>query len=315
METCGGFRFWVWPPATPHWQRPSTTSPGTHKNPVSRARALELAWYFTSYGRKWGVDPWLAVSVACQESIFRDRPARVKVRRCRTVVRDGVATRRCRRVWAGERGMMQMIPGYSKEAFFACKGRRWDDVEELQDTETSICVGLWMMARRKRKVRWRSSKGLSFQSKGIRRRWVPHYAPCSRRQRRFCRHGNRRLCARYWWIGSYNWGSHKVLCGRISRTVDFAGYPIRVLRRYKHIVRKFRQDQAEVSGIKAPAGGGEKLDLSSSPAWAQAPSSTAPDETRAQESGAQREQRAPASGEGVETSCVSPQVGSQSSTK
>jgi hypothetical protein len=214
-----------------------------HKNPLRPARVRRLTRYFLRYGRLWGVDPWLAASIACQESIFRDHPRKVRVRRCRTVFRRGRVRTVCRDVWGGERGIMQMIPAYSKQGFYACTGRHWKDPDELSRTKISICVGIWMLARRRHKIAVRHRAGKSFRCRGGDHKYTRHYAPCNRRQRRFCRHGPRALCRRFWWAASYNWGSHKVVCGRITKGIDFAGYPIRVIRRYAHIVKKFRYDR------------------------------------------------------------------------
>jgi hypothetical protein len=209
--------------------------------PVSGQRAAALARWFVKYGSAWRVDPLLAASVALQESHFRDRPSRCYVTKCRTKIdsKTGSAVEVCKRVWPGERGMLQIIPRYARASFTACKGRSWRDPDELYDTETNICVGMHLMAKRRRAVR----KRRLFVARGHKHRWRRHFKPCSYRQRRFCNNGNRRLCAKHWWIASWNWGSHRVYCRRVSK-FDHAGYPIRVLRRYARLVRKFRRKKA-----------------------------------------------------------------------
>ena len=78
-----------------------------HHNPLKNRRVRTLVKHFQRFGKRWNIDPWLAVSIACQESVFRDQPRRIKIRRCATEIRRGTARRVCKMVWAGERGVMQ----------------------------------------------------------------------------------------------------------------------------------------------------------------------------------------------------------------
>lgn len=222
-----------------------------HKNPVQKARSVTLAQCFIKYGRRWSVDPWLAASVACQESIFKDRPRRIRIRRCKTSIRRGVAFNDCRSVWAGERGVMQVIPAYVKEGFVACKGRPWKSQDELSETDVAVCVGVWLMARKRNRIWKKIRRGLAFKVRGGGFDWSRSYHPCSKRQKQFCHNGNKGLCRRFWWVASYNWGSHKILCGRIDRTIDFEGYPIRIIRRYKTIVTMFGKGVKSLHGSSA----------------------------------------------------------------
>ncbi len=207
-----------------------------HGNPLSVERAEELAALFYRYGRRWKVNPYLVASIACQESIFRTYPRKVKVRRCRTVVVAGRAETRCEEYWAGERGMMQIIPSYVLEGYRACTGRRrlhrWSD---LTPAEVNVCVGSWLLARKREAILDRMRRGKAFMVRGGEGSWKRHYAPCSRRHRHFCKGPMAQVCRRYWWVASYNWGSHQLLCGRTARGIDFAGYPIRVLGRLAYI--------------------------------------------------------------------------------
>lgn len=205
------------------------------KRKISRRRAMLLARLFDKYGRLWNVDPWLAVSVSFQESGFRDKPRRVKVWRCRKIP-GGEA---CVNKWPGDRGLLQIIPKYARDSFTACRELVTGDPWDLYDTETSVCVGVHLMASRRASIAARTQKRRSFMARGSRYRWLRRYAPCGTRQIRFCRNGYRRLCRKFWWIASWNWGSHRVFCGGRWQ-YDFPGYPIRVLKRYRRIVAKFR---------------------------------------------------------------------------
>jgi hypothetical protein len=211
------------------------------KNPVSEARARMLARYFRRYGKLWNVDPWLAITIACQESIFRDHPPKILVHRCRTVVRRGEPVRRCRKVWPGERGLMQIIPVYSEEAFFACEGRRWDRKDELIETRINVCAGIWTLAARRKALEDRQRINRAFIVRGSDRNWMQRFVPCGPYQLRFCRN-NEELCRRFWWVASYNWGVHRVICSRTSRKFNFSAYPIRIIKLYKLIVSKFRKE-------------------------------------------------------------------------
>jgi len=215
-----------------------------HGSPVAEIRAKELAGYFRRYGAKWHVDPWLAASIACQESIFRDYPRKVKVRRCRTIVRNGRAETECHRVWAGERGMMQVIFWYVRDAYRACTGKRLKHASQLVHTETNICVGTWLMAHKRDKILARMRKRRPFVVRGAGAKWSRRYHACSSRQRHFCRGRFKPYCEKFWWVASYNWGSHQLICGRTRRAIDYAGYPMRVLRRYAFITHKFRGGEA-----------------------------------------------------------------------
>ncbi|MCD6498870.1 MAG: hypothetical protein J7M25_11305 [Deltaproteobacteria bacterium] len=215
-----------------------------HGSPIAETRAKELAGYFRHYGAKWHVDPWLAASIACQESIFRNYPRKVKVRRCRTIVRNGRAVTECHRVWAGERGMMQVIFWYVRDAYRACTGKRLKHASQLVHTETNICVGTWLMAQKRNKILARMRAGRPFVVRGAGAKWSRRYRACSKRQRHFCRGRFKPYCDRLWWVASYNWGSHQLICGRTSRAIDYAGYPIRVIRRYVFITHKFQGGEA-----------------------------------------------------------------------
>jgi hypothetical protein len=207
--------------------------------PVERSRARLLSRLFRKYGKMWGVDPWIAVSIAFQESRFSDRPRPVHVTRCRTKIADGMAVEVCRKVWPGERGLMQVIPRWARTSFMACKGRSWKDPDELEDTETNVCVGMHLMAKRRARIRTTMRHRRLFVVRGASWRYQYAWKPCSPRQRRFCRNGNSALCRRLWWVASWNWGSHRLFCGRVRSRFDPQGYPIKVLRRYKMLVRKF----------------------------------------------------------------------------
>jgi hypothetical protein len=218
-------------------ERAITWLRNTSKMPVAKKRARDLARWFRKYGAMWKVDPWVAVAIAHQESHFRDRPPHLMITRCRTKFVDGSAVEICRKVWPGERGLMQVIPRWARKSFMACKGRSWKDPDELYDTETNICVGMHLLAARRAKIRDTMAKRRLFIVRGA--KWNYQYAwkPCSWRQRKFCR-GNAPLCARMWWVASWNWGSHRLYCGGRNR-FDTQGYPIKVLKRYKLIVKKF----------------------------------------------------------------------------
>jgi len=73
--------------------------------------------------------------------------------------------------------------------------------------------------------------------------WLKRYAPCSKRHRHFCEGDMAEVCRRYWWVASYNWGSHQLLCGQTARGIDFTGYPIRVLGRLAYIWKRFAPDR------------------------------------------------------------------------
>lgn len=208
------------------------------KMPMKRSRAAELSRLFRKYGRMWKVDPWIGVSIAMQESHFRDRPPPLKITRCKTKIVDGSAIEICRKYWPGERGMMQVIPRWARSSFMACKGGSWKDPDELEDTETNICVGMHLLARRRARIRKTMRKRRLFVVRGASWRYQRVWKPCSWRQRKFCKNGNLALCKRMWWVASWNWGSHRLFCGGRNRW-DTQGYPIKVLKRYKLIVKKF----------------------------------------------------------------------------
>lgn len=202
---------------------------------IPKKRAALLARLFVKYGKIWKVNPWIAASVAYQESKFTDKPKKLLVERCKKVWDDAYGeVEICKIKWPGERGMMQVVPKYARDSFSACKGRSWNDPNEMQDTETNVCVSMHLMAARRSRVRTRRS----FVLRGGRGRRTYRHAPCGPRQRKFCRK-HRALCKKFWWVASWNWGSHRVICTSRGR-YDFAGYPIRVLKRYKRIVGKFR---------------------------------------------------------------------------
>ena len=211
-----------------------------HNNPLSVERAEHLAALFYRYGRRWGVNPYLVASIACQESIFRSYPRKVRVRRCRTVIRQGRAETLCENYWAGERGMMQVIPSYVREGYRLCTGRRrWRRLSDLTPAEVNVCVGAWLLARKRKAILDRMRRGKGFIVRGAETSWRSRYAPCSRRHRHFCEGDNAETCRRYWWVASYNWGSHQLLCGPTARGIDFTGYPIRVLGRLAYIWKHF----------------------------------------------------------------------------
>jgi hypothetical protein len=221
-----------------------------NKGHMTEKRARLLSGYFREYGRRWGIDPWLAVSIARAESHFRDYPP--KVRKCRIVLLNTGFAKKCNLVWKGERGLMQLIPKYSKQAFIACKGRPWEKLAELSDSKTSICAGMWLMRYRRDKIARKQRERRFFKWRCGRYPYTRRYGPCTGRQRRFCRR-NPTVCKKFWWVASYNWGTHQVICGRIKRNLDFAGYPIRVLGRYKKIVAKFRAT-ATTPTVRGPKG-------------------------------------------------------------
>lgn len=209
------------------------------KLPIKEKRAKRLAHLFRKYGRMWKVDPWVGVSIAQQESHFRDHPPPVLVKRCKTRIVDGNTVEICRKVWPGDRGMMQIIPRWARSSFMACKGRSWHDPDELEDTETNICVAMHLLAKRRARIQKQMKQKRFFHVRGVpKRRYQRTWKPCSPRQLRFCR-SNRGLCKRLWWVASWNWGWHRLFCGGRSR-FDTQGYPIKVLRRYKMIVSKFK---------------------------------------------------------------------------
>lgn len=212
-----------------------------HHNPLNKARSQQLARWFWKYGNRWAVDPWMAVSIACQESIFKDRPRKIFVNRCKTVIDGDRAIQICRKVWGGEYGMMQVVPTYAKPSFRACKGRKWKTTRELHDTETNLCVSIHLMAARRGRIRKRIRRRIPFMLRGAKGNWTRRYSPCSRRHRKFCKNGNKAYCKRWWWVASWNWGSHRVICNRVSKQHDFAGYPIRVIGRYRKIVERFKK--------------------------------------------------------------------------
>ena len=206
--------------------------------PVKEKRAKRLARLFRKYGRMWKVDPWVGVSIAQQESHFRDHPPPVLVKRCKTRIVDGNTVEICRKVWPGDRGMMQIIPRWARASFMACKGRSWHDPDELEDTETNICVAMHLLAKRRARILKQMRQERLFIVRGARWHYQRKWKPCSPRQLRFCR-SNRGLCKRLWWVAAWNWGWHRLFCGGHTR-FDTQGYPIKVLRRYKMIVARFR---------------------------------------------------------------------------
>ena len=224
--------------AAPRLRRAIAWLVRSDKRKISRRRAARLARLFAKYGRLWNIDPWLAAVVSFRESGFRDKPRRVKVWRCRKI--SGVAGGEvCVNKWPGDRGLLQVVPKYAQDSFTACRELVTGDPWNLYDTETSICVGVHLMSRRRASIAERIQKRRSFMARGSRHRWLRRYAPCGSRQIRFCRNGYSRLCKKFWWIASWNWGSHRVFCGGRWQ-YDFPGYPIRVLKRYRRIVAKFR---------------------------------------------------------------------------
>lgn len=217
-----------------------------NKHHITLKRAKRLAALFEHYGKKWGVDPWLAVSIARQESHFTDRPKRVK--RCKTVIEGDSAVRKCWSIWAGEQGLMQVVPKYSAGAFKACTGRNWKYAREFRPTEIGVCTGMWLMGYRRDKVRRKMRIGKWFLMRGGRWSATRLFAPCGYSQKRFCRNGNRAACKRLWWVGSYNWGTHRVFCRR-RKGIDPAGYPIRVIDRYMRIKKKFGTMKAVMKAV------------------------------------------------------------------
>lgn len=218
-----------------------------HRAPVKKARAHRLAKLFSAYGKRWKVDPWMAIAIACQESKFRDRPRRIYIKKCKTVLEDGKAIQLCTYKWPGERGVMQVVPRLVRASYHACTGWDLQDPSVLENTGINVCVGMHLMAYRRDKVRRKLRKGRRFNLRGgrIGGSTTRHHGPCSRKHVKFCLNGNLKLCNRWWWVASWNWGTHQVFCGNTSRRFDFSGYPIRVLRRYKRIISKFRSKRVK----------------------------------------------------------------------
>ncbi len=197
--------------------------------PVPSHRAERLAGLFLRYGRQWRVNPYLVASVACRESGFRVRPRAVTIRRCRTIFAGGRAIERCELTPGRERGILQILPSSALRGLAACGRRRRHVERALLDPDTNICVGTWLLARRRARILARLRRGRPFAVRGSAARWSRRHAPCSSRQRRFCqRHPG--VCERFWWVAAHNWGSHQLVCGATGRGYDFQGYPIRVLR-------------------------------------------------------------------------------------
>ncbi len=196
--------------------------------PVPPHRARRLAELFLRYGRRWHVNPYLVASVACRESGFRLRPRAVAVRRCRTSFAGGRAVQHCGLVPGKERGILQILPSSALAGLTACGHRRRRVADALLDPETNICVGTWLLARRRARILRRLRRRRPFAVRGGRAQWALRHAPCSPKQHRFCRR-HPWVCERFWWVAAHNWGSHQLLCGPTGRGYDFQGYPIRVL--------------------------------------------------------------------------------------
>lgn len=209
---------------------------------LTKCRAEFIAKLFRKYGAKWGVDPWLIASVAYQESRYSDKPIRIYVKRCshRQIGKTRHYRWKCLNIWPGERGMLQVVPYYGRKSFFACKGRQPKNNREFEPTETNICVSVHLMAARRRKVRRRLARGRSFIKSPWSKRYTKTYGPCMPAQRKFCQR-NVALCRRSWWVASWNWGSHRLVCGKVRMTYTNAWYPIWVLIRYKEMTKRFRQ--------------------------------------------------------------------------
>lgn len=205
-------------------------------------RARKLASLYKRFGRRWGADPYLAACITRQESRFNLRPK--PIIRCKTVIEGGSAVKKCRSLWSGEVGLMQIIPAYVRPAIGQCtKGVEGRGRALLRRPEVNICLGMWLMANRRRKIAKIEASGRrKFRLNGRttctgRRVYSARYAPCHRRQVRFCSNGFKSLCRRFWTVAaSYNWGSHQVMCRNING-VDHVGYPLRVLRCYRRITK------------------------------------------------------------------------------
>lgn len=208
---------------------------------VTEKRAKTIAKYMVVYGNRWKVDPYIGVSIACQESLFKDRPRRIKVIRCHTVIQDGIAKRKCIKKWPGERGIMQVVPRWSRESYKACFGKRLEDPDVLYNTKVNVCVGMHLLAKRRSIVAKRSA-GMygGFVVRGASYRRSKRFGPCGWAQIHFCKGKYSKWCKRLWWVGTWNWGSHRMICNRVSRVHNFAGYPIAIIRRYVDIVNKFK---------------------------------------------------------------------------
>lgn len=200
---------------------------GVKRTCMSTSHAEKLAALFRKYGAKWKVDPWLAMSVASCESNLRSSPPRSWYMRCS--IKGGIKL--CRDAYAGEVGVMQLIPRYAQGAFRKCLGRRWRRKSEIIRPDVNICAGIWLLSHRRSLV---ATRKRMFMSVGGSRRWARKFIPCGRRQLRFC-YKNRALCRKFWWVGSYNWGYHRRFCSGWP-----ASYPTRVLRTYKRLTAKYK---------------------------------------------------------------------------
>jgi len=211
------------------------------KTRMTKKRAEQLASYFNKYGNKWKVDSWLGASIAAEESRFTDNPPPIYLERCNTMrILAGKYRRICKLVWPGELGMMQIIPQYAVKSFRACtKKVIWNSQKEFLVTETNICIGMHLLSARRARVKARNI-GKGFIVRRARFRYARKYLPCTKRQKSFCSNGNASLCRKFWWVASWNWGSHRMICGRPKGTIDFEGYPIRILYRYKMMVSRYR---------------------------------------------------------------------------
>jgi len=222
-----------------------------HGYPVGGKKAHRLALLFRRYGARWHVNPYLAMSVACQESGFLSHPSPAKLRRCGTVLEGGRAVSKCWYEEGRELGLMQVMPQFVPAAYRACvpRGGRLRR-RRLLDPEVNVCMGVWLLARRRAKVLERLRKGRLFQVAGGTARWSSRYRPCSRRQRHFCRRGHMWECRRFWWVASYNWGGHKLVCGPLGRRADFEGYPMRILGRLHRALVRFGSVRARATYVE-----------------------------------------------------------------
>ena len=208
---------------------------------LSQKRLNNLAKWILIYSKKWNIDPLVVVCIAHHESRFKDYPRRVKVRRCRTKTIDGKKVKKCKLIWPGERGILQIIPIYARKSFKVCTGRNLYNYSELYNAKINLCTGIHSLAERRKTLAKRSSPvGRGFVVRGAWYRRTKKFAPCGWRHKLFCKKDKYApYCKKLWWVGAWNWGSHRVFCNRVGKIHNFSAYPMRIIEKYVAIVKRF----------------------------------------------------------------------------